>query len=49
MTTIQEGPGGLKTNVLRKPTDSEIELTQNKILIPEEGSVVNRVGRNGYQ
>jgi hypothetical protein len=48
MTTIQEGPGGLKTNVLRKPTDSEIELTQDKILIPEE-TVVNRVGRMGYQ
>ena len=47
--TTQEGPSGLKTNVLRKPTDSEIDLTRDLILIPEDTSVVNRVGRRGFQ
>ena len=47
--TTQEGPSGLKTNVLRKPTDAEIALTRDLILIPEEASVVNRVGKRGFQ
>jgi len=47
--TVQEGPAGMKTAVLRKPTDSEIEAAGDKVLIPEEDSAVNRVGRRGFQ
>lgn len=46
--TIQEGPGGLHTTVLRKPTQTEIELTKDTVLIPEE-TIVNRVGERGFQ
>ena len=46
--TIQEGPAGMKTNVLRLPTQAEIALTEDTLLIPEE-TVVNRVGRRGFQ
>ena len=48
MTTIQEGPGGLKTNVLRQPTTEEIALTEDLVLEAEE-TVVNRVGQRGFQ
>lgn len=47
--TSQEGPKGLKTNVLRRPTTAELELTEDQFLIPEEDSFVNRVGRKGVQ
>ena len=47
--TIQEGPGGMKTNVLRLPTEAEIDLTRDIVLIPEKGSGVNRVGERGFQ
>ena len=46
--TIQEGPAGMKTNVLRLPTQEEIALTEDTLLIPEK-TVVNRVGRRGFQ
>lgn len=47
--TTQEGPGGLRTNVLRQPTAEEIEATGDKVLVAEEGTVVNRVGKRGFQ
>lgn len=47
--TIQEGPSGLKTNVLRHPTKEELLATQNQFLEAEEGTIVNRVGRKGFQ
>lgn len=46
--TIQEGPGGLKTDVLRKPTNAEIALTKNLVLKAKK-TVVNRVGKRGFQ
>lgn len=57
MTTIQGETGGLKTAALDKnyPYEDGLEggtTTQEGHevnLVPEEGSVVNRVGRKGYQ
>jgi len=46
--TIQEGPGGMKTTVLRQPNSEEILLTGDKVL-PFDETVVNRVGRRGFQ
>ena len=46
--TASEGPAGLKTAVLRKPTQEEITATDDQVLIPEE-SYVNRVGKHGFQ
>lgn len=46
--TIQEGPGGMKTAVIRLPNSEEIALTGNKVLEFEE-TVVNRVGERGFQ
>jgi hypothetical protein len=48
MPTTQEGPGGIKTSVLRQPTAAEIQETKDQVLIPEK-SVVNRVGKRGFQ
>lgn len=46
--TTQE-TGGMKTAALRKPTIDEILATGDKVLIPEEDTVVNRVGSRGFQ
>lgn len=46
--TIQEGPSGMKTNTLRKPTAAEIALTEDLVLEAEE-TFVNRVGKRGFQ
>lgn len=47
--TIQEGPGGFKENVVRQPTEAEIALTGDLVLVPEKDTVVNRVGKRGFQ
>jgi hypothetical protein len=47
--TTQEVAGGLKTNVLRKPTIAELEATRDNFLEAEDGSVVNQVGKRAFQ
>lgn len=38
----------MKTNVIRLPTQAEIDLTKDLVLEAEE-TVVNRVGKRGFQ
>lgn len=57
MTTIQGETGGLKTAAIDKNYPYEDGLVggtttqegHERFLLPEDGTVVNRVGKKGYQ